>query len=112
MNKSIQCILAGALAAAIAVPAAAYQRDPGVNKRQQRQGERIHQGVKSGELTKKEARQLRAEEKSVRKEEKAFKSDGKLTRNERKQLHKDLNKTSRDIYSEKHDAEKRTGGKQ
>jgi len=82
-------------------------RDPGVNARQHRQNERIHQGVRSGELTKEEAKGLRQERREIRKEEREYKSDGKLTKDERKDLHQDLNKASRDIYQEKHDAEKR-----
>ena len=81
--------------------------DPGVNKRQHSQQARINQGVRSGELTKEEAKGLRAEEKSIRQEERAYKSDGTLTKAERKDLHQDLNQTSKDIYREKHDGDKR-----
>ncbi|OGI45699.1 MAG: hypothetical protein A2637_07570 [Candidatus Muproteobacteria bacterium RIFCSPHIGHO2_01_FULL_65_16] len=82
-------------------------RDPGVNDRQTRQQERIGQGVRSGELTKEEAKDLAAEQRAIRKEERAYKSDGKLTGEERKDLHQDQNAASKDIYQEKHDAEKR-----
>ncbi|OGI42143.1 MAG: hypothetical protein A2V92_06890 [Candidatus Muproteobacteria bacterium RBG_16_65_31] len=82
-------------------------RDPGVNDRQTRQQERIGQGVRSGELTKEEAKDLAAEQRAIRKEERAYKSDGKLTGEERKDLHQDQNAASKDIYQGKHDAEKR-----
>lgn len=82
-------------------------RDPGVNVRQHRQHERIHQGVRSGELTRHEARGLRREQRAIRKEAREYKSDGKLTRDERRDLHRDLDRASRDIYREKHDAENR-----
>ena len=82
-------------------------RDPGVKARERVQRERIHQGVKSGELTRGEARGLRKEERGIRKEERQFKADGHLTAAERAKLHSDLNKTSKHIYQEKHDAEKR-----
>jgi hypothetical protein len=82
-------------------------RDPGVNQRQRNQHDRIAQGVRSGELTKDEAKGLRAGERSIRQEERQYKSDGILTRNERKDLHQDLNVSSRNIYNEKHDAETR-----
>lgn len=81
--------------------------DPGVNARQHRQGDRIKQGVRSGELTRDETRQLREERRNIRQEERAYKSDGKLTRDERKDLHQDLNDLSKDIYTEKHDDDKR-----
>jgi hypothetical protein len=82
-------------------------RDPGVNGRQHNQQDRIVQGVRSGELTKGEAQGLRAEQRSIRQEERQYKSDGILTRDERRDLHQDLRAASRDIYSEKHDAEAR-----
>jgi hypothetical protein len=84
---------------------AAGVRDPGVNARQHRQTHRITQGVRSGELTRAEARDLAAEKRSIRKQERAYKSDGKLTVAERKDMHKDLNQASKHIYQEKHDAE-------
>lgn len=83
--------------------------DPGVNARQQHQESRIAQGVKSGQLTKDETKELQTEEKSIRQEEKEYKSDGKLTKDERKDLHQDLNEVSKDIYQEKHDAETQPG---
>lgn len=84
-----------------------HPRDPGVNARQHHQHARIAQGVRSGELTRDETRKLVKEERSIRQEERAYKADGKLTREERKDLHQDMNKVSRDIYAEKHDAERR-----
>jgi uncharacterized membrane protein YebE (DUF533 family) len=83
-------------------------RDRGVNARQREQQGRIREGVRSGELTKSEAKGLEKEERDIRVEERQFKSDGKLTAEERRKLQSDLNKTSRDIQTEKHDAEVRT----
>lgn len=82
-------------------------RDPGVNVRQQNQRARIGQGVRSGELTKSETKELAKEQRQIRQEERAYKSDGVLTREERKDLRRDQNAASRNIYEEKHDAEKR-----
>ena len=82
-------------------------RDPGVNQRQHNQQDRIKQGVRSGQLTKEETKDLRSEQKAIRQEERAYKSDGKLTKEERKDLHQDLNALSKDIYQEKHDADVR-----
>jgi hypothetical protein len=84
-----------------------HPHDPGVNARQHRQAERIRQGVRSGELTKSETQQLNQERRGIRQEERADKADGKLTAAERKDLHQDLNNLSKDIHTEKHDAEKR-----
>ncbi len=82
-------------------------RDPGVNARQHRQHDRIGQGVRSGELTKSETKELAAEQRAIRKEEREYKSDGKLTKDERRDLHQDLNAASKNVYEQKHDAEKR-----
>lgn len=82
-------------------------RDPGVNQRQHNQGNRIVQGLRSGELTRDEAQVLRQEQRAIRHEEREYRSDGALTRDERKDLHQDLNEASRAIYGEKHDDERR-----
>ena len=82
-------------------------RDPGINHRQDKQGERIRQGVRSGELTRAEAKDLREDRRDIRKEERAYKSDGHLSKVERRDLHHDMNDLSKDIHSAKHDADKR-----
>lgn len=92
---------------AFAEPPQRRAHDPGVNARQDRQDHRIQQGVRSGEITRDEAKQLRQERRDIKQEERAYKADGKLTREERKDLHQDLNDLSKDIYREKHDGEKR-----
>ena len=82
-------------------------RDPRVNQHQSNQRDRIAQGVRSGELTRGETRQLAQEQRAIRQKERLYKSDGVLTRDERKDLHLDQKAASKDIYNEKHDAEKR-----
>lgn len=100
-------ILAVAVLATFAGVAVAGTHDPGVNARQARQHARIEQGIASGELTGKEAARLKTEQRAIRAEERAFKSDGNLSVAERKQLQRDLNRASRDIYNQKHDAQVR-----
>lgn len=78
-------------------------RDPGVNRRQANQTARIAQGVKSGDLTRNEAQELRTERRDIRELEQGYKSDGTLTKDERVDLHQQLNQQSREIYEEKHD---------
>jgi len=94
------------LAALMAVTSAVFaaDRDPGVNRRQHDQHARIHQGVRSGQLTHQEAKSLRSEQRSIRQEERKDKADGKMTAAERKDLHKDLNQASKDIYADKHNS--------
>ncbi len=81
--------------------------DPGVNKRQRNQKKRIVQGMRSGELTAREAGRLRKEQAKIRREERRFKSDGMLTERERVKLHRDLNRSSKHIYRQKHDRQHR-----
>jgi len=78
-----------------------------VDHRQFDQGNRIQQGIRSGELTRGEARGLFAEQRDIRQEERAYWSDGRLSRNERADLQQDLNAASRNIYNETHDAQER-----
>ena len=82
-------------------------RDPGVNARQHNQRDRIQQGVKSGELTRRETGRVVEEQRDVRQLERAYKSDGTLTGAERRDLHHEQNQASRDIYRQKHDGQDR-----
>jgi len=89
--------------AALPLIASAGTRDPGVNERQHNQRARIQQGVNSGELT----RGLRTEQQQIKREETGYKADGELTARERADLHRDLNRSRRHIYNQKHDADTR-----
>ena len=96
-----------ALLAVASVQVQAGTHDPLVNKRQHHQMGRIHEGVKSGALTKPEARRLAHEQANIRKMERHFKSDGILTFRERGKLQRSLNRASHDIYRQKHDEQTR-----
>jgi len=106
MHKSVN-VLSLAVLMAVTSAVLAAPRDPGVNRRQHDQQARIHQGVRSGQLTHQEAKSLHAEQRSIRHEERQDKADGKMTAAERKDLHKDLNQASKDIYADKHNADVR-----
>jgi hypothetical protein len=95
----IGCAVLGAAAQAAAGP----RQGRGINAREHRQAQRIHQGVKSGEITPGEKDKLRADEAGVRAEERVYRQSGDgLNARERRDLEKDLNKTSREIYRAKH----------
>jgi len=85
---------------------AAGTDDPVVQKRMQNQDKRIDQGVKSGELTPKEAGKLEKKEAKIKQDEERMKSDGKLTKKERAKLRREQNRASKRIYKEKHDKQK------
>jgi uncharacterized membrane protein YebE (DUF533 family) len=80
---------------------------PRVDRREHRQQRRIRQGVRSGELTHREASRLRRQERVTRRQEAAAKADGKVTKRERRHLNRRENRTSRHIYRQKHDNQKR-----
>jgi hypothetical protein len=84
----------------------AQTETPQINKTQKKQVARIHQGVKSGELTKAEAKKLITEEKIIRKEKIHAKADGAVTKGERKHIRHQQNKINKDIYRLKHNERK------
>jgi len=98
-----------ALCFALMLPAVAFAgtHDPHINARQTREHARIAEGVKSGELTHAEAKDLRQGQRQIRREERAAKADGKLTADERQSLRHDLNEQSREIKQQKHDDQTR-----
>lgn len=66
---------------------------------------RIHNGVKTGELTPAERARLKSKERNIRREKRAYKADGVITPGERRDLRKDKRGLSRSIYKQKHDAQ-------
>lgn len=66
------------------------------------QRQRTVQGVKNGELTRAETKNIRNDQKEIRKEVKASKADGIVTKEERKDIRKDQRQASRKIYRKKH----------
>lgn len=105
MSAIVVALLAGALAA----PAAAAERGPGIHARQHFQRHRIEQGVRTGDLTRTEARGLRQEARAIRFEERAFRADGRFTAPERAHVQRDLDRLSHRIDRERHDGDRRFG---
>lgn len=103
----ISALLAALVTLYFSTAAQAGGQDSSVNARQQHQHQRIERGMHSGELTRGEARRLGHEQRAIRAEERRYRADGELGRAERADLHHDLNRASRHIYNERHDAEKR-----
>jgi len=82
-----------------------HPRRDQVNTRENRQLNRINQGVKNGKLTKSQAQQLRGNEKSLQAQKNAdYKANGgaHLTKAQQGQLNKQENQSSKQIYNEKH----------
>jgi hypothetical protein len=75
-----------------------------VGKRAENQQDRIAQGVKSGQLTAGETAHLENREANINKEVRNDRAanGGKLTGQERRQVNRQQNRTSRQIYRDKH----------
>jgi hypothetical protein len=86
---------------------AARPKTPAIDRREHNQQERIRQGIKSGELTRREAVRLEEQEAKIRVNERFAKADGKITPAERERLEKELNRTSQNIHEQKHDDQDR-----
>lgn len=103
------CLAAAcALSLTISVPSAhADGSTPVIDKHQKRQKDRIVDGVRDGELTKREARDLAKAQKRIRKMEKDAAADGKITARERFRIRKAQKRQSAKIRRKKHNRRKR-----
>ncbi len=80
----------------------------GINCREYREQQRINQGIRSGELTRREAERLEAGMARIRTDERfARMSGGGISSRERARLERELNRESRAIYRQKHDGQDR-----
>ena len=98
-------VLAAGLAVCATATSAQVQNAADVVQRDVNQQNRIEQGLKSGQLTTKEAGKLEREESRVDKMEVNAMKDGKVTNAEKRRIEAAENKVSKDIYNEKHNAQ-------
>ena len=82
MNRILIALAAVATVAASSVPAAAA-----VNARQFNQERNIDAGVRSGKLTQREARALRAEVRAIERNKRAYTRDGHYSNREKARIH-------------------------
>lgn len=80
----------------------AQDKTPIINKKEVKQNNRIKEGVKTGQLTKGEAKYLHQEQKEIRNSKRTAKQDGKVTKGERKMIRTEQNQANKDIYRLKH----------
>ena len=78
-----------------------------INARQDRQMERIHAGMRSGNLTRFEFRELMHEQREIRAMERYFRADGMIYGHEFQRLDRALDIASHNIKLEKHDRQAR-----
>jgi uncharacterized membrane protein YebE (DUF533 family) len=95
-----------AVLAAFALPVLAQTNTPTIDQRQANQQQRIDQGVKSGQLTGKEAARLEKGQEHVQKVEDKAKADGVVTKKERARIQHAEDVQSRHIAREKHDRQR------
>jgi hypothetical protein len=102
MNSTYGKILAAALALSISVPALAAE----VDARQANQQARIDEGVRSGQLTPREATHLERREAKTRREIRRDRAanGGRLTAGEKAKINREQNRTSRRVFNKKHNA--------
>jgi uncharacterized membrane protein YebE (DUF533 family) len=77
------------------------------NQRQVNQKERTKQGVKSGELTKKETKQVVRQQRDIRRTKKAAKADGVVSKKEKAVINSKQNAASRNIKRKKNNNKSR-----
>jgi|ERR1700733_11894384 hypothetical protein len=106
MKKTFSGALTLCMLGAMAVSSLANTQThtPVVNQRQAHQQARIRQGIRSGQLTRGEARRLEAREGRIEASKLSDKASGRVTPAERARLNRRLNRSSRAIYRAKHNA--------
>ena len=95
----------GIVTLALAVPA--FAQETRVDRRQDRQEQRIDKGVQSGALTPRETRKVEQGQRHVERLETRAQSDGKVTAREQGRLEHAQDVQSKRIYRQKHDAQTR-----
>jgi hypothetical protein len=85
-----------------------YRRSGNVNRRQDYQRDRIRNGIRSGELTRREAGRLIHQQRRIESYERRSRlDDGRLDRHERRNLDRMLDRSNRSIYRQKNDRQDR-----
>ena len=102
--KSRFTLLAGAFVLALSTTTLAA---PSIHERMEHMEVRIERGIKSGDLTRREAERLREEMREIKAREHRMREDGRLSDRERAKLHADLDRLDKHITREKRDDQKR-----
>ncbi|MBY0357159.1 MAG: hypothetical protein K2W82_04085 [Candidatus Obscuribacterales bacterium] len=104
---SVFSLIAGLVVCTVNQSSEAKPWPDGVDARQNKQEERIDQGINSGALTKREAKILDKRQNILKNRESILRTTGqKLSHAERGRLEKRQNKLSNKIHAQKHDKQK------
>ena len=107
-NRGIKILALAAAGFAFSVSAGAQSThsttDPTVGQRKENHQDRIAQGVRSGQLTPRETRNLEAKQAALNHETRSMRkmNDGKLTAGDKRVVNAQQNRLSRNIYRDKH----------
>jgi hypothetical protein len=104
MNRTARTLVTLALSTLLTGSAFAQVTGETIHQRKENQQARIRQGVRSGELTRGETRNLESRGRSVNREERAMRrvNGGRLTAADKAALARRQNRISRSIYRDKH----------
>ena len=105
--KKLLLLIAAVLLLGLPADALAQRRDRDDATRRYNDRARIRRGVRTGNLTREEARRLREQERANRTERRAYRSDGTLTRDERRDIRRDERRSDRRIRREVRDGDRR-----
>lgn len=79
-----------------------------IDQMQAQQRARIQQGIRSGDLTPREAARLMSEQREIERLQRRYMADSRLNPHERQRLMAELDEASRNIWRERHDAQDRS----
>ncbi len=102
MNKQVKMLIILFFGMMISAAGYAQDRTPRTDGRQVAQRARIHEGRVDGDVTRREAAALNAQQRHIRRAERRAKSDGEVTRVEKRKLERKQNRASRNIRRAKH----------
>ena len=104
----MRALVATFLTAGLLLSTTAMAAEGKIQRRKERQQQRIGEGVENGKLTPKETAHLEHKEaglnKQIRQDRKA--NGGKLTGQEKAQINREQNRLSKNIHKAKHDGRK------
>jgi len=100
---------AAALSLGAVTPALADTYEQSIDRRQDRQEDRIGQSIRSGELNRREAARLERGQAHVNRMENRALADGHINRAEFRRIEAAQNTQSHRIYHQKHDRQHRRG---
>lgn len=106
MKRIALGIVLAALAAPVFAQSTSPTATPGIDRRQANQERRIQEGVKSGQITPREAARLEKGQDRIERMEAKAKEDGKVTKQERARIEHAQNVESRRIAREAHDRQR------